>query len=143
MVGQTLAARDDTIAETPDVLVAFARGVAKATLFGLTNPEAAVRIHWKLYPQTKPQGVDEAKALKEAIHVFNSRFALQRVDNRDDKRFGAATTAQWDRLEKIFKEQKVVQGTVPPAELYTSALVDKINGFDQQAVIRQAREYKW
>jgi NitT/TauT family transport system substrate-binding protein len=143
MVGQTLAARDDAVAETPDILVAFARGVAKATLFGLTNPEAAVRIHWKLYPQTKPQGVDEAKALKEAIHVFNSRFALQRVDNRDDKRFGAATTAQWDKLEKIFKEQKVVQGGVPPAELYTRALVDKINAFDHDAVIRQAREYKW
>jgi NitT/TauT family transport system substrate-binding protein len=142
MVGQTLAARDDTVAETPDILVGFARGVAKATLFGLTNPEAAVRIHWKLYPQTKPQGVDEAKALKEAIHVFNSRFALQRVDNRDDKRYGAASTAQWDKLERIFKEQKVVQGTVPPAELYTSALIDKINSFDHEAVIRQAREYK-
>jgi NitT/TauT family transport system substrate-binding protein len=143
MIGQTLAARDDYIAEHADVLVGFARGIAKATLFGLTNPEAAVRIHWKLYPPTKPQGVDEANALKEAIHVFDSRFQLQRVDNRADKRFGAATTAQWDRLKTIFKEQKVVQGTVPAADLYTSAAIDQINSFDQQAVIRQAREYKW
>ena len=41
--------------------------------------EAAVRIHWKTYPQTRPQGTaDEAKVLKEALPVFNARFELQR-----------------------------------------------------------------
>src|SRR5262249_39633018 len=83
MLGQTLATRDDYLAENPDVLVGFARGVAKATLFGLTNPEAAVRIHWKLFPASKPQGGDDAKLLKDALHVFDARFALQRVDNRE------------------------------------------------------------
>ena len=142
MIGQTLAANDGYIAEHPEVLVGFARGVAKATLFGLTNPEAAVRIHWKLYPQTKPQSGDEAKLLKEAIHVFDSRFELQRVDHRPDKRYGIATLAQWTTLQNIFKDQKIVQGGVPPADLYTDKLVDAINTFDHQAVIRQAKEYK-
>jgi len=27
--------------------------------------------------------MDEAKALKDALNVFDSRFVLQRVDNRD------------------------------------------------------------
>ncbi len=142
MLGQTLATRDDFLAESPDVLVGFARGVAKATLFGLTNPEAAVRIHWRLFPASRPQGGDEAKLLKDALHVFDARFALQRVDNREDKRYGAATTAQWQRLQTIFKEQKLLQGTVPPVDVYTPALIDKINAFDHAAVVRQAKEYK-
>jgi NitT/TauT family transport system substrate-binding protein len=124
------------------VLVGFARGVAKATLFGLTNPEAAVRIHWKLFPASKPQGGDEAKLLKDARHVFDARFALQRVDNREDTRYGAATTAQWQRLQNIFKEQKLLQGTVPASDVYTASLIDKINAFDRAAVVRQAKEYK-
>lgn len=142
MIGQTISSTDTLIAENPQVLVGFARGIAKATLFGLTNPEAAVRIHWKTYPQTKPQTGDEAKHLQEAMHVFNARFDLQRVDNRPDKRFGFATPAQWQRLQDLYKEQKIVQGSVPAGDLYTDKLVDQINAFDHQAVIRQAREYR-
>jgi NitT/TauT family transport system substrate-binding protein len=142
MLGQTLATRDDFVTDNAAVLVGFARAVAKATPFGLTNPEAAVKIHWKQYPQTRPQGMDEARALKEAVHVFESRFELQRVDNRADKRYGIGTPEQWEKLKSIYKEQKVVEGKVPAADFYTSALVDQINHFDQAAVIRQAKEYK-
>jgi NitT/TauT family transport system substrate-binding protein len=142
MLGQTVASRDDFIADNAAVLIGFARGVAKATLFGVTNPEAAVRIHWKAYPQTRPQGLEEAKAMKEALHVFKSRFDLQRVDTRPDKRYGIGTPEQWEKLKAIYKDQKLVEGTVPAADYYTSALLAEVNRFDQAAVIRQAREYK-
>jgi len=142
LLGQIVIARDDYLAEHPDVAVAFARGLAKATLFGLTNPEAAVRMHWKMYPQTRPQGMDEARALAESIHVFNARFETQRVDNREDKRWGASSAAQWNRLKAIYKEQGLIQGNVDASEVFTNALIDEINRFDQAAVIRQAKEYR-
>ena len=142
MLGQTLATRDDQMTENAAVLVGFARGVAKATVFGLANPEAAVRIHWKMYPETKPQTGDEAKALKDALNVFNSRFMLQRVDNRPDTRFGIGTLAQWEKLKSIFKDQKLIEGTVPAADLYSAALVDQINKFDRAAIVAQAKAYK-
>ena len=142
MIGQSIAASDTYLAEHQKAAIGFARGIAKATLFGVTNPEAAVRIHWKLYPETKPQGIDEAKALKEAIHVFNARFELQRVDHREDKRYGFATAAQWERLKQIYRDQKMIQGTVNTPEAYESKLIDEINKFDRQAVIRQAKEWK-
>lgn len=142
MLGQTIATRDDYVTDNAAALIGFARGVAKATLFGVTNPEAAVRIHWKAYPQTKPQGVDDAKAMKDALNVFNSRFDLQRVDNRPDKRYGIGTPEQWEKLRTIYKEQKLVEGSVPSADYYTPALLAEINKFDQAAVIRQAKEYK-
>jgi NitT/TauT family transport system substrate-binding protein len=142
LLGQVVIARDDYLAQHPDVAVAFGRGMAKATLFGLTNPPAAVRIHWKMYPETKPQIPDEARALRESIHVFNARFETQRVDNRDDKRFGASSAAQWNRLKSIYKEQGLIQGNVDASDVFTNALIDEINRFDQPAVIRQAREYK-
>lgn len=142
MLGQTLATRDDQVTENAAMLVGFARGVAKATVFGLANPEAAVRIHWKIYPETKPQTGDEAKALKDALNVFNARFMLQRVDNRPDTRFGIGTLAQWEKLKSIFKDQKLIEGTVPAADLYSAALVDQINKFDRAAIVAQAKAYK-
>src|SRR5438876_775391 len=141
MLGQTLATRDDQVTESAAILVAFARGVAKATVFGLANPEAAIRIHWKIYPETKPQTGDEAKALKDALNVFNAGFSLQRVDNRADPRFGIGTPAQWEKLKSIFKEYKFVEGTVPAADLYTPALIDQINKFDRAAIVAQAKAY--
>ena len=142
LLGQVVIARDDFLAEHPAVAVAFARGLAKATLFGLSNPEAAVRLHWKTYPQSRPAGTDEARILKDAIHVFNARFDTQRVDNREDKRWGASSAAQWQKLYTISKEQKLIQGTVDPKDVFTSSLIDDVNRFDAQAVIRQAREYR-
>ena len=142
MLGQTLATRDDLVTENAAILVGFARGVAKATVFGLSNPEAAVRIHWKMYPETKPQTGDEAKALKDALNVFNARFMLQRVDNRPDPRFGIGTLAQWEKLKSIFKDQKLIEGTAPAADLYSAALVDQINQFDRAAIVAQAKAYK-
>ena len=142
MLGQTLATRDDQVTENVAILVGFARGVAKATVFGLANPEAAIRIHWKMYPQTKPQTGDDAKALKDALNIFNARFSLQRVDNRTDPRFGIGTLAQWEKLESIFKQYKFVEGTVPAADLYTAALIDQINTFDRAAIVAQAKAYK-
>jgi len=140
--GQVVVARDDLLAEHPDVAVGFARGLAKATLFGLTSPEAAIRIHWKLYPQTHPQGVDDTRALKDALHVFNARFETERVDNREDKRWGASSPAQWAALKALYREQRLIQGTVDVNEAFTNQLIDEINHFDQQAVVRQAKEYR-
>jgi len=64
------------------------------------------------------------------------------VDTREDRRFGIASLAQWEKLKAIYTEQKLVQGTVPAADLYTPQLVDAINTFDPAAVVRQAREHK-
>jgi NitT/TauT family transport system substrate-binding protein len=140
--GQVVVTRDDFLADHPDVAVGFARGLAKATLFGLTNPEAAIRIHWRLYPQTRPQAVDETRALKDARHVFNARFETQRVDNREDKRWGASSPAQWAGLKVLYREQQLIQGAVDVNEVFTNQLIDEINYFDQPAVIRQAKEYR-
>ncbi len=142
MLGRPWPRATTSSPRTPRWPPAWPAGSPRPPLFGLTNPEAAVRIHWKVYPQTRPQGVEEAKALKDAINVFNSRFELQRVDNRADKRFGAASLRAMGKLKSIYKDQKLVEGTVPAADFYSGALVDQINRFDKDAIVKQAREYK-
>src|SRR5205807_977002 len=50
---------------------------------------------------------DDVRLLKDALHVFNARFELQRVDTREDRRFGIASLAQWEKLKAIYTEQKL------------------------------------
>src|SRR6185503_18584495 len=139
-LGQVVIGRDDFLAEQPDVAARFARGLAKATLFGFSNPEGAVRLHWKMYPQSRPAGTDEAKILKDAIHVFNGRFESQRIDNREDKRWGASSPAQWQKLFTIAKQEKLSQEAFAVKDAFAGSHVDEVNECGAQAVIRQARK---
>jgi hypothetical protein len=48
-----------------------------------------VRLHWKLYPQSKPQGTDEVTLPGDSRRVFMSRFADYEL--RDAKKMAKAS----------------------------------------------------
>jgi len=137
-----LVTNDDYIAANPDVPAKFAQGIAKAALFTLTNPEAAVRIHWEKYPQSKPAGVPEEQALKEAVHVLKARLEKYRIDNREIKRWGAFTPREWNATQDFLLDSKLITEKRDVSIYYTEKFLDQINDFDQQMVIDRARAYK-
>ena len=47
--------------------MALGRGYAMGTVFAMANPEAAIRILWEVFPQTKATGKDEATAMKDDV----------------------------------------------------------------------------
>ena len=58
----SLAVMQQTIDKDPDMGVGIARGIAKATIYALANPDCTRKLHWKHYPATKPSSADEAIA---------------------------------------------------------------------------------
>ena len=115
------------------------RGIAKAVHFGLANPDAAVRLHWKLYPQSKPQGTDEAKLLSDSRRVFTSRFADYEL--RDTKKYGESLAKQWDSLAVLMKEQGLLPADFDVKQAYTNEFVDQINDWDRGRVEAQAKAW--
>lgn len=140
LFGNVIIAREDTIEKQPDLVVKVLRGIAKATQFGLANPEAAVRLHWKLYPQTKPQNADETAAMRESLGIFESRF--KELELSDTTKYGENLPAQWTRVTKIAEEEKIVPPDFDPSGLWTNQFVDAVNAFDRAAVIAQAKAWK-
>lgn len=137
-----IVTNEDFMAAHPDVMVKFARGIAQAALFTLTNPEAAVRIHWEKYPQSKPTGIPEDQALKEAVHVLKARLEKYRIDNREVKRWGAFTEREWNATQNFLIDSGLISEKRDISIYYTNKFLDEINKFDQQAVIDRARAYK-
>ena len=137
-----LVANEDWIKANPDVAAKVAQGIAKGALFTLTNPEAAVRVHWKTYPGSKPTGVPEDKALAEAIHVLKARAEKYRVDNRQVPRWGAFTRDEWVRTQDFLHENGMIPTKADVSEYYSEALLSRINDFDAAKVIEQAKTYK-
>jgi NitT/TauT family transport system substrate-binding protein len=125
-----------------DAEVKFAQGIAKGALFALTNPEAAVRIHWDKYPSSKPANIPEAQALREAVHVLQARLSKYKTEERADSRFGAFTPKEWTSTRDFFFDVGLINKKLDVGEYYTNDLVDDVNRFDHAAIIKQAESYR-
>jgi NitT/TauT family transport system substrate-binding protein len=66
-------ALEETLATKRAEAVALAQGYAKGTIFAMANPEAAIRILWEVFPQTKATGKTEDEALKDDIKTLEAR----------------------------------------------------------------------
>lgn len=141
LVGNVIVTRNQMIEEHPEVVVAVARGIAKAVHFGLANPDAAIKIHWEAYPQTRPQTADVQTALKDAKVVFVSRFASYQLP--PGGQYGAARPEQWNTIARLMRESgSPLPASYDPQQAYTDRFIARINDFDRGGIEAQARTWK-
>src|SRR5258708_8635324 len=75
-----LLARTDMIEKNPKMLVGIARALAKGYDFSMANPEAAVLITWKSFPESRSKNPNAAEAIAEGIAVNQGRLAIWNSD---------------------------------------------------------------
>jgi len=134
--GATLAAQRDFARQDPQAVLGVGRGTAKGFLFAFNNPEAAIRLHWRLYPETKPKGKTEEEALREQLSLVNLRLPLYKFEDLADRRWGAYTREEWQTWARILGVEDKVKDL---GALYTNAAVDEINRFDPRKIEADAR----
>jgi NitT/TauT family transport system substrate-binding protein len=142
LLALAIVGNEDFVNANPDVTTKFAQGIAKATLFTITNPEAAVRIHWAQYPASKPSGMPEDRALTEAIHVLKARAEKYRVDGRAVPKWGAYTKEEWERTQDFLVDSGMIAKRIDVAQYYTERFIPRINDFDAGKVREQAKNHK-
>jgi len=133
---------DKIVQEDPDLVVRMGRAIAKALVFATTNPEAVVRIYWKLFPENKPAADKEAEELKSRTVVVNSMVTnwLSGMDKPDAK-WGGQSEALWSSIQDNDRKGGLISETRPVGEYFTSAFEAKSNDFDAAAIRRQAQGY--
>ena len=136
--GAGVLVRRDYLAKNRAQVVRFCRAIAKATVFGLTNPEATVKVNWEVFPESKPKGVDEAKALRDAIFVLKRRAAKWDPNLGGDKRWGGMTADEW----KAYLTFLDLEGKVDLSKIYATELLDEVNRFDKAKIQERARTYR-
>jgi NitT/TauT family transport system substrate-binding protein len=140
-VGSILAKNAD-FKERRSMLVGIARGIARAQLFQLTNPEAAVRIHWKAYPQTAPRTGVTDDAVREQVKVLAVRTRLISKDAWNTRRWGDIPRDSMEKFQAYLVETAALPQAQDVARYYTNDLIDEINRFDEAAVVRQAKAFR-
>jgi NitT/TauT family transport system substrate-binding protein len=122
--------------------VALAQGYAKGTVFAIENPEAAVRILWEVFPQTKATGKDEATALKDDIKTLQARAENWRLEKVGVTRWGESSEANYQAYLDFLLKTAVIKQPVKAADVVTNDLIADIGAFDPEKIRAEAKAFK-
>lgn len=137
-----LVGNETFVAKNPEATMKMAQGIAKAVIFTRTNPEAAVQLHWKAFPATKPTNVPEDVALKHAVHVLNSRLDKYRIEGRKTPRWGFFEKEDWENTQDFYEKIGLIKKKIDVNRYYTNRFVEQIADFDAKEIIASAKSFK-
>jgi NitT/TauT family transport system substrate-binding protein len=135
-------ALEETLKSNRKEAVAVAQGYAMGTVFAIANPEAAIRILWDVFPQTKPTGKDEATALKDDVKVLEARAANWKLEKAGVTKWGENSVKNYADYVDFLAKWGVLKEKVPAGDLVTNELIADINAFDAAAIAKEAKNYK-
>jgi NitT/TauT family transport system substrate-binding protein len=135
-------ALEDYLKNNRKEAVALARGYAKGTVFAIANPEAAIRILWEMYPQTKATGKNEETALRDDLITLEARAKNWRYEQVDGKRWGDNVEANYQAYLNWLLEQGIIKTKTDVKDIVTNELLDEAINFDEKALIAEAKAYK-
>jgi energy-coupling factor transporter ATP-binding protein EcfA2 len=137
-----LLALEETLKARPKEAAAVARGYAKGTIFAINNPEAAIRMLYEVYPQTRPTGKDEATAIRDDVRVLQARIVNWKLDKAGVSKWGENSEANYAAYAEFLLKWGVIKQKVDVHDLITNELIGSINNFDPAKVAAEARAYK-
>jgi NitT/TauT family transport system substrate-binding protein len=140
--GNGLFALDKTLKDHRAEAVALGRGLAMGEVFAMANPEAAIRILYEVFPQTKPTGKDEDTAIRDDVKVLNARMAHWDLASGGVTKWGQGNMVNYTNYIDFLAKWKVVPVAVPVGDVVTNDLVDEMNAFDHAKVEADARAWK-
>jgi len=141
--GNGFLASEESLRARRKDLIALARAYAKGTIFTLANPEAAVRIVYEVFPQTKPTGKDEATAVREDLKVLEARMPHFKLEPAGVKRWGENSEANYREYVDFLVKWNVITQKVPTSDLITNEMIEEINRMDAAKIAAEAAAYRY
>src|SRR3954468_14396520 len=135
-------ALEERLANNRAEAVAVAKGYAMGTVFAIANPEAAIRIMWEMYPQTKATGKSEADAMRDDVKTLEARAKSWRLESVGAKKWGENLVPNYEKYAECLFKNGVLKQPVSGGDLITNDLIDEINKFDAKEIEAQAKGWK-
>jgi NitT/TauT family transport system substrate-binding protein len=132
---------EETLQSKRAEAVGLGQGYAKGTIFAMNNPEAAVRILWEVFPQTKALGKDEATALGDDIKTLQARAPNWRLEAGGVTKWGENSLTNYQAYMDFLVKYGVLKERIDANDIVTNDLIDEINKFDQAEIVSLAKGY--
>lgn len=140
-VSSSLVTTESVIARKPAAIKAYLRAVAKATVFCLKNEAACVEMHWKVFPETRPQGGGSRAQLDAAVHVLATRYKLYDITRYGISLWGDTSDQQLEAAASFMVKWGQLKAIQPPSQYIDRQFLRYANGFDAEAIRTKAKEW--
>lgn len=130
--------------DSPETYGKFLRAAYKAMLFSASNPEAAMRIGYQVFPQILG-GADPTTRLANdtaSLTTWIKTATPATGDPASWKDWGAISDAEWTKTQSYTQEAGQITAPVQPDKIWDPSQLQTANQFDAAAVIKQAADYK-
>lgn len=128
----------DTLKNDPKDVVGMVRGIDKALVFCRANIVACVKIHYKVFPDSKPKGVSEDEAIRQGANLLQAR--LNNAPPDPDGRFNVLHPQKFNALLDFFYNNKITKDRPNPS-FVDQTLVSQFNNFNKTAIMQQAKNF--
>jgi len=135
-------ALEETIKNQRKELIGLGRAYAKGEVFAIANPEAAVRLVYEVFPQTKPTGKDEATAVRDDVKVLSARMEHWKLAPAGVKQWGENSVTNYKDYAAFMLKWNIIKQPVDSNDLITNELIDEMNKFDAAKITAEAKSYK-
>ncbi len=129
---QGLVVAQSSIDHDPTLVAKLLRGIVEATIYCQAHPKDAVRMQWKLYPESKPNG-DPVKAMQGNETVLKhqiSRYTLETMGQ-----FGAAAPGAVEAArDTLFKLGQLTK-SLPADRYFDPQFLQAANDVDKAKII--------
>jgi NitT/TauT family transport system substrate-binding protein len=122
-------ALQSTIEKEGDILAAVARGYAMGSIYIRDNPEAAARLSFKHFPQTRSTGLSEDEDVKRSLPNLTAVTRLWTLPPGRNE-WGFNDAAQYQSYIDWLVARKVFETKLTGQQIVSNALIKKINDFD-------------
>lgn len=134
-----LYAHTDLLGNEPEVVAGLGRAIAKGTIWALNNPDAAMELYYRTFPDAKPQDDAGLEADRTMGH-----FAIQQVDIAPTPLTGWGHLPE-DRVQFTvdFNVRFEIIDSAEDLDLYfTNQFLEEYNRLDAEAIGEHARNYQ-
>jgi NitT/TauT family transport system substrate-binding protein len=140
----SFATSERMIHEKPRMVEGITRGMVKAMVFAAANPDCARKLMWKYYPDSKPTGVDDAKAVSNDIAMISAllRDQASATALNPDGLFAAVSAKAMGAHQDLLFDAGLVTKKLDPASFIIgdgTTFWSKVNNFDKAAIEADAK----
>lgn len=139
-----LIVRKDSIKNEPKRVAGMVRAFFKAMVFSEKNPEAAIKLNWKQFPQSKPASdVPAETALAQAVRILKLRMDITGGRGSSGE-YGVIDDAALQKTIATFAQHAMITAPldVKSSGLFDFTLAKQYNTFDEKAVEQEAQKWK-
>ena len=138
-MGTIMIANRKFVDANSELIAGIGRAYAKASVFAAENPEAALRIHWKVYPESKPTGVSDEEALEQGMVVMKQ--SLEDAKPPEGQQWCDIPSENAATLQDVLIDAGILTEKIDVDKQIFNDLNDEMNDFDAEAVRKDASSY--